>query len=89
MLQSYNISCTLDPRQGPLFHHINLSVGDGEKVALIGRNGVGKTRLIRILAGLDPPSEGQWPVPQKTIHGDVMIRLFLKESEHVNQSKEI
>lgn len=59
MLQAFNLSVTVDPRQGPLFHQLSLSVGDGEKVALIGHNGVGKTRLIRVLAGLDIPTEGQ------------------------------
>ncbi|MBS1703775.1 MAG: ABC-F family ATP-binding cassette domain-containing protein [Armatimonadetes bacterium] len=59
MLQGFQLSLTLDPRVGPLFENLDLSVGDGEKVALIGRNGVGKTRLLRILAGVDPPSSGK------------------------------
>ncbi len=58
MLQAFDLSITVDPRQGPLFHQLNLSVGDGEKVALIGTNGVGKTRLIRVLSGIDIPNEG-------------------------------
>lgn len=59
MLQGFNLSLTVDPRVGPLFENLDLSIGDGEKVALVGRNGVGKTRLIRILAGLDQPSSGR------------------------------
>lgn len=34
-----------------LFEDITFTVGDGEKVALIGRNGEGKTTLLRIIAG--------------------------------------
>lgn len=59
MLQGFNLSLTVDPRVGPLFTNIDISVGDGEKVALVGRNGVGKTRLLRILAGLDQPTSGR------------------------------
>lgn len=44
---------------GPLFTNIDISVGDGEKVALVGRNGAGKTRLLRILAGEDQPTAGK------------------------------
>lgn len=35
-----------------------LSIEPKEKVALIGRNGTGKTTLLRLLAGLDPPDRG-------------------------------
>lgn len=59
MLQGFQLSLTLDPRVGPLFEKIDISIGDGEKVALVGRNGVGKTRLLRILAQVDPPSSGR------------------------------
>lgn len=37
---------------------IELSVGRGERVALLGRNGAGKSTLLAVLAGLLPPSEG-------------------------------
>ena len=38
---------------------VNLAVGDGEAVALLGRNGMGKTTLVRALCGLRPPTVGQ------------------------------
>ncbi len=37
---------------------INLSVQEGEKVCLVGPNGIGKTTLLRILAGLDQQTSG-------------------------------
>jgi ABC-type nitrate/sulfonate/bicarbonate transport system ATPase subunit len=38
---------------------ITLSLGRGEFVCLIGPSGCGKSTLIRILAGLQPPAQGQ------------------------------
>ena len=35
---------------------VNLTVADGEPVALLGRNGMGKTTLVRALCGLRPPT---------------------------------
>ncbi len=34
---------------------VNLEVAEGEAVALLGRNGMGKTTLVRAIAGLTPP----------------------------------
>ena len=35
----------------PLLEEVTLSVAPGEKVGLVGRNGCGKTSLLKILAG--------------------------------------
>ena len=37
---------------------IDLAVGEGETVALLGRNGVGKTTTLRAIMGLTPPRSG-------------------------------
>lgn len=37
---------------------VSLSVGEGETVALLGRNGVGKTTTLRSIMGLTPPRRG-------------------------------
>ncbi len=42
----------------PLLSRIGARVGAGEFVALIGPNGVGKTTLLRAIAGLHPPDAG-------------------------------
>jgi len=39
-----------------VLHGVNLTVGDGEPVALLGRNGMGKTTLVRAICGLRPPT---------------------------------
>jgi NitT/TauT family transport system ATP-binding protein len=38
---------------------IDLTVAEGEFVALIGRSGCGKSTLLRLIAGLLPPTEGE------------------------------
>src|ERR1700755_2800425 len=42
----------------PLFAGLRLAVEDGEKIAIIGRNGIGKTTLFRMLAGEDTDFSG-------------------------------
>jgi ATP-binding cassette, subfamily F, member 3 len=43
----------------PLLSGVNLALHRGERVALVGRNGVGKTTLLRTIAGFLPPLEGR------------------------------
>jgi ATP-binding cassette subfamily F protein uup len=38
----------------PLLDHVDLQVGEGERVCLIGRNGEGKSSLLRLVAGRAP-----------------------------------
>ena len=43
----------------PLLDGAAMALEPGERVALIGRNGAGKSSLLKILAGLDKPDDGQ------------------------------
>lgn len=42
-----------------IFDHLNLTIGAGEKIALVGVNGAGKTTLVKLLCGMYDPDEGQ------------------------------
>jgi lipopolysaccharide transport system ATP-binding protein len=39
--------------------NINLKIGPGERVGLVGHNGAGKTTLLRVLSGIYHPTQGQ------------------------------
>ena len=41
-----------------VLHGVSLAVAPGEVVAILGRNGMGKTTLIRTIVGFTPPREG-------------------------------
>src|SRR5512145_1484602 len=40
-------------------NHVNLEVGPGEVIGLVGDNGAGKSTLIKMVSGVYHPSEGE------------------------------
>jgi len=42
-----------------VFWDVSLQIARGDKIALVGRNGTGKTTLLRIIAGLETPTAGR------------------------------
>lgn len=44
---------------GQIFRHFNLTIHGGEKVALVGVNGAGKTTFVKLLCGIYEPQEGR------------------------------
>ncbi|MCW1966890.1 MAG: ABC transporter ATP-binding protein/permease [Anaerolineae bacterium] len=54
-----NVSFQYAGRSDFALRGVNLSIGPGEKIALVGANGAGKTTLIKLLTRLYEPTEGQ------------------------------
>lgn len=52
----------------PLLDHLDLVVDRGDRFGLIGRNGTGKSTLMRVLAGEQVPDDGEvWRLPEARI----------------------
>lgn len=63
VLEARDLSVTFPPRRGHgaarAVDGVNLTLGRGEVLALIGESGCGKSTLARALVGLIPPDEGE------------------------------
>jgi len=72
IIQATGINKTFSPPDGtplPVLKNINLTLYEGEVLAILGRSGSGKSTLLRILAGLIPASSGQVLYNGKPIDG--------------------
>lgn len=58
MISIRNLTYRYDKKAPLVLDHINLEIGKGEFVALVGQNGSGKTTLLKQLNGLLKPSSG-------------------------------
>lgn len=55
----------------PLFEELSFHINEGDRIALIAKNGTGKSTLLKILAGKEQPEEGKiW------MHKDVSVIFF-------------
>jgi len=66
-----------------LFHDISLGISKGQKIALIARNGTGKTTLMNIIAGQDAADEGR-----VTIRRDTRV-AYLRQNPQYEASKSV
>lgn len=48
---------------------VSFSIGEGQKVALVGQNGVGKSTLLKIIAGIETPDRGEVKKPNRVLVG--------------------
>ena len=60
------VSLAFGPRK--LLREADLSIEPGERVCLVGRNGAGKTSVLRLVSGVQEPDEGE-----VRRHGDLCI----------------
>ncbi|MBL8794124.1 MAG: ABC-F family ATP-binding cassette domain-containing protein [Planctomycetia bacterium] len=61
---------------GPLFQDIGFELYAGDRVGLVGPNGVGKTTLLRLLAGHDRPDDGE-----VRLHAGARISLLQQQPD--------
>ncbi len=67
-----------------LFNGVNLKLEAGQRLGIVGRNGLGKTTLLRIMLGLLPPTRGESILGTRTIINYVdQGRLLLDEEKTV------
>ncbi|TAF91124.1 MAG: ABC transporter ATP-binding protein [Bacteroidetes bacterium] len=67
----------------PLFANISFHINEGDKIALVARNGVGKSTLLKILAGKETSDSGSsW------VHKDVHVALF-EQDPQFNEQKSV
>jgi ATP-binding cassette subfamily F protein 3 len=66
MLTAHHLSKSFELQT--LFKDATFSINPGDRIGLVGANGCGKTTLLRILAGLEPPTSG-------SIHRDPALRI--------------
>ena len=66
MLELKNVHAYYGPIQ--VLFGIDMEVGDGEIVALLGTNGAGKTTILRVISGVLDPSDGS-----VTFEGDSLV----------------
>lgn len=60
MIRLRDVSKAYSTRSGPvtIFDQVNLDVAQGERVGILGRNGAGKSTMIRLVSGAERPTAG-------------------------------
>ncbi len=61
MLNIQNLSIHFGGRY--LFDNVSLAVGTDDKIGLIGRNGAGKSTMLKLIYGLESPESGKISIP--------------------------
>ena len=54
-----NVNFQYDAERSIVLQNLNISICLGEKIAIVGENGSGKTTFVKLLCGLQNPTEGQ------------------------------
>ena len=68
---------------------VSLSVGDDEVVSLLGRNGAGKTTILRAIVGLTPPRSGRVVIDGEDVAGLPPERIANRGIGYVPQDRRL
>nr|WP_295399931.1 ABC-F family ATP-binding cassette domain-containing protein [uncultured Prevotella sp.] len=69
----------------PLFNDVNFVINDRDRIALVGKNGAGKSTMLKILCGLQKPTSGVVAIPNETTIGYLPQVMKLQDDTTVKQ----
>ena len=69
----------------PLFHDVSFVINDRDRVALVGKNGAGKSTMLKILCGLQKPTSGTVSVPNGSSVGYLPQVMKLQDDTTVRE----
>ena len=72
-----------------VLHGVSLTVADGEVLTILGRNGMGKTTLIRSIIGFTPPRQGAVRLKGEDVAGWPPYRLVERGMALVPQGRRV
>ena len=49
----------------PLFHDVSYVINDHDRIALVGKNGAGKSTMLKIICGIQKPTSGTIGIPNE------------------------
>ena len=69
----------------PLFHDVSFVINDRDRIALVGKNGAGKSTMLKILCGLQKPTAGVVAIPNETTIGYLPQVMNLQDDTSVKE----
>ena len=69
----------------PLFRNVSFVVNDRDRIALVGKNGAGKSTMLKIICGLQKPTEGHVAIPTDTTIGYLPQVMVLQDNTTVKE----
>lgn len=83
MISIENLSVEFSAR--PLFKNVSFVVNDRDRIALVGKNGAGKSTMLKILCGLQQPTSGIVAVPNDVTVGYLPQVMKLQDDTTVRE----
>ena len=69
----------------PLFSDVNFVINARDRIALVGKNGAGKSTMLKILCGLQKPTSGRVAIPTDTTIGYLPQVMLLQDDTTVRE----